>query len=144
MVPIHFQEKLQEFYANKFASIFYLPIEKIAVCTATAPYIPMKDFQQLFEKASQLIKEENIEKFIFDKRKLSVFHQPSMEWYHVVWKEQMFAYGLHKYRKLVPDDKVFEQSILTGKTLIKRKYPEFNFSKYDILYCQTLQEAFEV
>jgi hypothetical protein len=49
----------------------------------------------LFEQAAYLARDE-IEKIILDKRALHVFHQPSLEWYYVVWKEQMHAYGLRK------------------------------------------------
>lgn len=144
MLPLAIEEKLQPFYTNKYASLSYLPQEKIALCTAMASYIPIKDFQALFGKASELISQESISTFIFDKRKLTVFNQPSMEWYHVVWKQEMYSIGLLSHRKLLPTDKIFEQSVITGKALIQRKYPDFDFSKYNILYCQTLKQAFEV
>jgi hypothetical protein len=103
----------------------------------------MNDFKELFNKISVLVKQEKITKFIFDKRKLTTFHQPSMEWYHLNWKEDMYKIGLKKHRKLLPNDKLFEQSVITGRKKISRDNPDFNFDKFEIIYCNTLEEAIE-
>lgn len=133
----------KEFLSTKHASITFIPGRGIAICTVKASYIPMSDFKELFNKISQLVKQEKITKFVFDKRKMTTFHQPSMEWYHLNWKEDMYKVGLKKHRKLLPDDKLFEQSVITGKKKIIRDNPEFNYNKYDIVYCSSLEEAID-
>ena len=103
----------------------------------------MNDFKELFNKIAILVKQEKITKFIFDKRRLTTFHQPSMEWYHLIWKEDMYKTGLKKHRKLLPNDKLFEQSVITGRKKIARENPDFNFDKFEIIYCKSLEEAIE-
>jgi hypothetical protein len=131
----------KEIHANKYASVSFISASKIAICTVNAAYIPMTDFKELFGKISELIKKEKITKFIFDKRKMTTFHQPSMEWYHLNWKEEMYSVGLKSHRKLLPNDKLFEQSVITGRKKIARENPDFNFEKFDIQYCYSIEEA---
>lgn len=47
--------------------------------TATATYIPIEQFKSIFNEITQWVEQLNIQKLIFDKRQLTVFHQPSME-----------------------------------------------------------------
>ncbi|QHT70565.1 hypothetical protein GXP67_29895 [Rhodocytophaga rosea] len=141
IIKIH--PDIQEFFTSKHASVTFIPTIEIAVCTVKVPYIPISDFKNLFNKTSELIKQEKITKFIFDKRKLTTFHQPSMEWYHMVWKEDMYKIGLKKHRKLLPNDKLFEQSVITGRKKIARENPDFSFDKFEILYCNSIEEAIE-
>jgi hypothetical protein len=131
----------KEYYASKYASVSFIPASKIAICTVNSAYIPITDFKDLFGKISELVKKEKITKFIFDKRKMTTFHQPSMEWYHLSWKEEMYAAGLRSHRKLLPNDKLFEQSVITGRKKIARENPNFKFDKFDIQYCNSIEEA---
>lgn len=133
----------KEFHVTKHAVVSFIPGKKIAICTVTAAYIPIADFKAIFEKISELIKNEKITKFIFDKRKMTTFHHPSMEWYHLSWKEDMYKFGLTSHRKLLPNDRVFEQSVITGRKKIQRENPLFNYSKFDIIYCTSMEEAIE-
>ncbi len=134
---------IKEVYVTKHAVISFIPSKQIAICSVTAAYIPISDFKAIFSKVGEMVKKENITKFIFDKRKMTVFHQPSMEWYHLNWKEDMYKVGLKKHRKLLPDDKLFEQSVITGRKKITRENPSFNYNKYDIMYCLSMEEAIE-
>ncbi len=131
----------KEYLITKYASISFIPASKIAICTVNAPYIPITDFKELFSKISELVNKEKITKFIFDKRKMTTFHQPSMEWYHLIWKEEMYTIGLTSHRKLLPNDKLFEQSVITGRKKIARDNPDFIFEKFDIRYCNSIEEA---
>ena len=133
----------KEFSHSKHATISFIPSKKIAICTVTSSYIPMADFKELFSKISVLVKQEKITKFIFDKRLMTTFHQPSMVWYHLNWKEDMYKIGLKSHRKLLPKDKLFEQSVITGRKKIAKENPDFNFSKFDIVYCNSMEEAIE-
>ena len=111
------------------------------IVQATGSYIPMSDFQEIFNYVSHLSSEKQITKVIFDKRTLSVFHQPSMEWYFVVWKEKMFHFGLRTHRKILPQDDIFRQSVTLGRQKINKDYPSKKFHQMDIQYCATLEEA---
>jgi hypothetical protein len=135
--------KFQDFFTSKYANVSFDPQTRIALCTVTTPYVPMAEFQLLFKKISELVKQEKITKFIFDKRQMTTFHQPSMEWYHLIWKQEMYAQGLRAHRKLLPNDPLFEQSVQTGRRKIARENPDFDFEKFNIVYCKTIEEAIE-
>lgn len=133
--------ELDLYAAAKRASIFVDKKKKFAVVQATDTYIPIEEFQKVFEKVSELIKDSNIEKLIFDKRALKVFHQPSMEWYFIEWKSDMYNYGLTRHRKLLPDDEIFRESVKIGREKIFKENPDLNLDKLDIKYFDSLQEA---
>lgn len=113
----------------------------IAVVEATSSYIPIKQFQETFQAVGELVTKQKITKLIFDKRKLSVFHQPSMEWYFVTWKEKMFQNGLSIHRKLWPADDVFRESVKIGRAKINREFPNGKFHDMDIAYAENLEDA---
>ena len=126
----------------KHASIFLLPQQPgTAVVEATANYIPLDQFKEIFNFIGELTPTKKIKKLIFDKRKLSVFHQPSMEWYFVEWKEKMFEAGLKTHRKILPKDDVFRQSVRIGRDKINKTYPDRKFNQMDIQYAETIEEA---
>jgi len=126
----------------KHASIFTLPQQPgTAVVEATANYIPLDQFKEIFTFIGELTSSKKIKKLIFDKRKLSVFHQPSMEWYFVEWKEKMFDAGLKTHRKILPKDDVFRQSVRIGRDKINKAYPDRKFNQMDIQYAETMEEA---
>jgi hypothetical protein len=114
---------------------------KVAIVEATASYIPIEQFKEAFNYLGDLVKKEKITRLIFDKRKLSVFHQPSMEWYFVEWKEKMFNDGLTTHRKILPADEVFRQSVKIGRDKINKAFPNGKFHQMDIGYSETLEDA---
>jgi hypothetical protein len=113
------------------------------IVEATATYIPIDEFKEIFNSIGDIVQARPITKLIFDKRKLSVFHQPSMEWYFVEWKEQMFELGLKTHRKILPADEIFRQSVKIGREKIKAAYPNGKFTQMDIQYAETIQDAIE-
>lgn len=115
----------------------------VAIVEAISTYIPIEQFKETFNFIGELVDSEKINKLIFDKRKLSVFHQPSMEWYFVEWKEKMFNKGLKTHRKILPKDEVFRQSVKIGRQKIDNSYPNGKFKLMDIGYAETLEEAIE-
>ena len=112
-----------------------------AVVQATSNYIPIEQFKEIFNFIGKLVAQEGIKKLVFDKRELTVFHQPSMEWYFVEWKEQMFDKGLKIHRKILPDDPVFRQSVKIGREKISKIYPKGKFHTMDIAYSESLEDA---
>lgn len=112
-----------------------------ALIEANAGYIPKSSFQQMFNALGEVVKEKSLTRVIFDKSKLTVFHQPSMEWYFLVWKEEMFRYGLKTHRKILPDDLVFRESARIARERLARAYPEAMFNVMDIRYSLSVAEA---
>lgn len=113
----------------------------VAIVEAKTEYIPIGDFKKIFEAIGEVVKEKGITKLVFDKRNLTVFHQPSMEWYFTEWKEQMFALGLKTHRKILPKNEVFRQSVKIGRDKINKAFPAGKFHQMDIGYAETLEDA---
>jgi len=115
----------------------------VAIVTATENYIPIEVFKETFNFIGSLVKSKGINKLVFDKSNLTVFHQPSMEWYFIEWKEEMFNFGLKTHRKILPNDNVFVQSVKIGRRTIENKFPEGKYKEMDIQYFDTVEEAVE-
>ncbi|NJL11931.1 MAG: hypothetical protein HC913_02265 [Microscillaceae bacterium] len=124
------------------ASLFEYTPGNALVLRADANYIPMDEFQKLFEEIREQVNKTGANKLVFDKRHLRVFHQPSMEWYFVHWKEQMYFRGLRVHRKILPNDPLFVQSVKIAREKLNHLYPQGKFQQMDIQYVQTLSEAF--
>ncbi len=130
--------------AFKHANILRVTEEPgIMVVEATTSYIPIEEFKAIFNYIGESIKQQPINKLIFDKRKLTVFHQPSMEWYFVEWKEKMYDFGLKTHRKILPNDEVFKQSVKIGREKIKSIFPNGKYTLMDIQYSDSIKEAIE-
>ena len=115
----------------------------IVIVSATSEYIPRIDFERIFTELSQTIIERRIKKVIFDKSSLTVFHQPSMEWYFTVWKEMMYHHGLMTHRKILPNDKVFKESARIARQKLVRDFPSGKYRLMDIKYAENLTQAIE-
>jgi hypothetical protein len=102
----------------------------------------METFIKVMDEIEDFASSESISKMIFDKSNLTVFHQASMEWYHIVWKPKMFKKGLKSYRKILPKDPLFRECVRIGREKIRRNNPAFDFNAYDIQYCASVEEAF--
>ncbi len=137
--------KLKPVYENKFVSLFTDESKKALVCQTQAPYLSIEVFRSNFLQCSEIIGESNISKFVFDKRSLRAFHQPSMEWYFVVWKQEMYAtWGLRQHRKILPAEPWFRTCVEAGRSEIEKKFPDNIFGQLDILYASTLEEALRI
>lgn len=134
-----YQERKKEF---KHASIAFVKADQATLLvTATAMYIPIDQFKTIFNEIALWVEDLKIQKLIFDKRQLTVFHQPSMEWYFVDWKERMFDLGLTRHVKILPHDEVFRQSVRIGRNKINDAFPDGKFHTMEILYAETLEDA---
>lgn len=123
------------------AKIFQVEEQSILIVEATAAYIPFESFKEIFREIGKTVKARGIEKLIFDKRKLTTFHQPSMEWYFTEWKDEMYGFGLKKHRKILPDDALFHHSVKIGRDKINQAYPHATFHKLDIRYVNSIEEG---
>jgi hypothetical protein len=130
-----------ETFDSRFARVSYLEELKIVIVEMKAEYVPIEHFKDTFHHAGELVRAGYDAKFIFDKRALRAFHQPSMEWYYVVWKRDMLAHGLRVHRKLLPNEPWFQKSVMIAKEQIHRQYPDNVIDQLDIQYCDTLEAA---
>ena len=126
----------------KHASVFTVSNHAdTAIVQALSSYIPFESFKEIFTFIGEFAKKNNLTKLVFDKTKLTVFHQPSMEWYFVEWKEKMFEQGLTNHVKILPADDVFRQSVRIGRDKINKNFPTKKFNQMNIQYAQTIEEA---
>lgn len=128
-------------FEEKYTRVWVNPELKIVICELLADYIPIEDFKEAFAEIGEIIKSGDYEKFIFDKRSLRAFHQPTMEWYFIHWKKDMLQYGLKTHRKILPNEKWFEKMVQIAKDQILQNYPENIIGQLDIKYCDSIEEA---
>jgi hypothetical protein len=135
--------QFQNHFDGRFAKVVYHEASKTIICELKSEYVPIEHFKDIFYKISELVKKGVNQKFIFDKRALRAFHQPSMEWYFVVWKKEMYQFGLKIHRKILPNESWFRKSVEIAKLQIVQNYPDNIVDKLDIRYCESIQEAIE-
>ncbi len=135
------RDSYQLVQAFNYADIYLLEDQPILVIEATSSYIPVDEFKKIFAKAAEAVRENAVQRVIFDKRALEVFHQPSMEWYFTAWKEEVLDHGMKTHRKLLPSDFAFRQSVKIGRMRISEKYPDLRTDEMDIQYAESLEEA---
>lgn len=134
-----------ELAINKdYGKVFLLPDNQIMICELTKEYVPIEDFREIFSATVPFIEKHKIKKFIFDKQNLRVFHQPSMEWYFVVWKQEIYALGLKIHRKILPQDQIaFNLAVEAGRAKIMSDYKDTVIPLLDIQYKTSVLEAIE-
>jgi len=127
-----------------YGTVFLLPDNQIMICELTKEYVPIEEFKEIFSETVPLIEKYGIKKFIFDKQNMRVFHQPSMEWYFVFWKQEIYAKGLSVHRKILPQDQTaFCLAVEAGKAKIMSEYKDTVIPLLDIQYKTTVKEAIE-
>ncbi|MFT5642317.1 MAG: hypothetical protein ACI9A7_002426 [Cyclobacteriaceae bacterium] len=128
-------------FSVEHADVFLNKDKGIITCVLLTDYVPIVDFRELFNRISVLVVNNTIKKFIFDKRSLRTFHQPSMEWYFIEWKTEMYKHGLRVHRKILPDLPWFAKAVeIVRKPLIEKFPPEIK-ANIDIGYRNSIEEA---
>ena len=128
-------------FEQRYARVWFNKSRKTIICELLTDYVPIEDFKESFLEIGELVKTGGFEKFIFDKRALRAFHQPTMEWYFIHWKKEMLGYGVKTHRKILPEEKWFEKMVQIAKTQILTQYPDNIIDQLDIAYCDTLEVA---
>lgn len=126
---------------SKSTSIFIDNYSKSLIIKSTGNYIPIEEFKEVFNSTVLICKENSLIKTIFDKRSLKVFHQLSMEWYFIEWKDMLFNVGIKKHIKILPDDFVFKSSVKIGREKIDENYPKAKYHQTNIIYAKNIEEA---
>lgn len=138
-------EECHQYYENPYARVLFSENYQACIIEALNSYIPIEEFKKTFHEASALVGEQTIDKSIFDKRALKTFDQPSMEWYFITWKTDLYEkYGLSKHVKILPDLPWFKKAVEAGKSEIFKKYPNTRLDHLSIYYLDHIQEALEV
>lgn len=129
---------------KEYGTVFLLPENNIMICELTKEYVPIEDFREIFSETVPFIEKYKIEKFIFDKQNMRVFHQPSMEWYFISWKQEIYEKGLKIHRKILPQNQpAFNLAVEAGKAKITAEYKNTIIPLLDIQYKSTIIEAIE-
>jgi hypothetical protein len=137
-------ESMELVFDKKYGKIYLVPEYGAMICVLTQDYVPIEKFQKVFNAMAELVPVHGIKKFIFDKRHLRAFHQPSMEWYFVDWKQRMYEHGLSVHRKILPKGETwFKDAVDAGRARILQAHPGLDLGKYDIAYRDSVQEALE-
>lgn len=130
-------------YEGEYGKIYTANEQNVIICEITKPYVPIDGFMALLKEKAKHIEDFGCDKFIFDKRELRGFHQPSMEWYYLTWKPEMYQkYGLAVHRKLFTTEDWFRKCIQAGRAEIKRKDPGSIVHTLDIQVKESLHAAF--
>jgi len=128
-------------FEQRYARVWFNRSRKTIICELLTDYVPIEDFKEAFLEIGELVKTGGFEKFIFDKRALRAFHQPTMEWYFIHWKKETLGYGVKTHRKILPEEKWFEKMVQIAKAQILTQYPDNIIDQLDIAYCDTLEVA---
>ncbi len=131
-------------FEERDAKVFASQEKGIVICELLSDYVPIDNFKSIFLRISEVIKQGGFTKFIFDKRALRAFHQPSMEWYFLHWKNEMLEYGVDQHRKILPAEKWFEKMVMIAKEQILKNNPDNIIEKLDIRYCDSIEEAIAI
>lgn len=142
-----YSSEIQDFllaFEQRYARVWVSYERKIIICELMTDYIPIDDFKLIFAQIGEIVKVGDFEKFIFDKRSLRAFHQPTMEWYFIHWKKEMLQYGVKTHRKILPAEQWFEKMVQIAKNQILQTYPDHIIDQLDIKYCDTIAEAITI
>ncbi len=134
-------KKFTQIFESQFANSFVEENGDTLLCILKAEYIPIAEFKMLFENMMETVKTGKITTFIFDKRSLRTFHQPSMEWYYLEWKTDALKYGLSRHRKILPDLKWFVKAVEIAKKGLDSRLSSEVRNKLEIRYVDTLEQA---
>ncbi len=134
-----------EIVINKdYGKVFLLPDKQIMICELTKEYVPIEEFREIFSETVPLIEKYQIKKFIFDKQNMRVFHQPSMEWYFIFWKQEIYEKGLKIHRKILPQNEpTFNLAVEAGRAKIMSEYKDTIIPLLDIQYKTSIKDAIE-
>lgn len=134
-------EGFEDKFQSRFANVYANDKSGIVICVLKGDYIPIEFFKETFKQISEVIADGDYNKFVFDKRSLRTFHQPSMEWYYIHWKKDMFAYGVKEHRKILPEIDWFKKAVMIAKDQLKEQYPSNIIDQLNIKYCDSIEEA---
>lgn len=138
------QYDFEKAHNSAFSSLYINKNLQMALCIAEQEYIPIDYFKGAFESVTDILSQYTMTTFVFDKRKLRTFHQPSMEWYFSVWKPQVKEKGLIHHFKILPELDWFVKAVEAGKHEIYQKFGKDIVNGISIEYVKNIEEAIDV
>jgi len=130
-------------YKDKYTTLSYNEELSMVICTADSEYIPIGEFKKVFLYVSEFANSSKISYFVFDKRNLRTFHQPSMEWYFAIWKPILKMKGLVNHYKILPELPWFSKAVEAGKHEIFQRYGNNLLDGINITYINSIEELLE-
>lgn len=126
---------------ERYAKVYANREKGMIICELLTDYVPIEDFKLVFHQITDIARSGKYIKFIFDKRALRAFHQPTMEWYFLDWKKEVLQLGINQHRKILPPEKWFEKMVMIAKEQIIQNNPDNIIHLLDIKYCDSIEEA---
>lgn len=127
-----------------FAELYYAPELQLAMLVSAANFLPIEEFKAVFIQVAEGVMENKLRKVLFDKRSLTVFHQPSMEWYYLEWKVSLLnEEGVMEHAKILPKDDLLRKSVEEAKRKIFKDNPTSPIQRLNLRYYENFPEALE-
>ncbi|MGF1532453.1 MAG: hypothetical protein ACFCUI_02020 [Bernardetiaceae bacterium] len=138
------QERFTLKHEDEVSRIYTGNDSNVIICQMLQSYTEIDNFKAMLYKKAELIEQYGCDLFVFDKRSIRGFHQPSMEWYYLEWKPEMYRrFGLRVHRKLFTTETWFLKCIEAGRAEIKRRDPGSIVHTMDITIVDTIAQAID-
>ncbi|MFT4736869.1 MAG: hypothetical protein ACI8QD_002685 [Cyclobacteriaceae bacterium] len=113
----------------------------VICCIAIQEYVSIEAFKTTFQTILSIASKANFHTLIFDKRALTTFHQPTMEWYYVDWKVSAAELGIVNHFKILPPMEWFQKAVAIAKEGLDAQLKEKTGDRVVIRYTGTLKEG---
>ncbi len=113
----------------------------VIVVKATSAHIPKTHFQEMFIAIGQLISGAGYKKLICDLSNIQFYHEPTFDWYFMVWKERMFYLGLRTHRIILPLNDLIRDGVELSRQRSCEAFPGEKYWQLDIQYAESVDEA---
>lgn len=137
-------EKSQLQEVSKFRHAVCYTVEGLSdviVIKATSAHIPKTQFQEMFIAIGQLISKGGYKKLICDLSNIHFYHEPTFDWYFMVWKERMFYHGLRTHRIILPLNDLIRDGVELARQRSYEVFPGGKYWQLDLQYAESIDEA---
>lgn len=133
---------LKEISRFRHASCYMVEgLTDVIVVKATSAHIPKTQFQETFISIGQLIAKAGHKKLICDLSNIQFYHEPTSDWYFMVWKERMFYLGLRTHRIILPLNDLLRDGFEISRQRACEALPGEKYWQLDIQYAESVDEA---
>lgn len=115
--------------------------EDVIVVKTTSSHIPKTQFQELFISIGQLIAKSGYRKLICDLSNIQFHHEPTFDWYFMVWKERMYYHGLKSHRIILPHNDLIRDGVELSRQRANEIFPGAKYWDMDIQYAESVDTA---
>lgn len=132
----------QLIFTSQQVNILYINTKNLLICQINSD-INLAQFKDSLRQMTAIMQKYKIKKLVLDKRHMVTIHYLSMEWFYVIWLEQMVKLGLHAFYKILPDNELFRFGLKVSREKILHKKPQFYLQNINTYYCNSLKEVFQ-